>query len=208
MFLDTKRFYYQYDMDSTSYKYGRLGDNHGFAVQGGLYAKTSGASTTVTAVSGTPFDPMNAGDVIVFYVTPGVGTIRKVATKVSGSEITIDSAITIAAAGCHFDFYPFKIGTTTADGWHHTQMYSGMTLNVNVATVAAAGGISMSVEIVGAGGLMVTPIVVLERSYTAAGTEAIVIEPQARALRVGLKGNTGFAGTDVVSISLTGEMRR
>lgn len=209
MFLDSKQFLYNYDLDSLSYKYGRIGGASGLGCPGKYGAKTTGSSVTINAAAGTPFDPVNVGDLIVFFIPPDTKSLRKIATKVSGAQITVDTAIDLGTVGVPFDFYPFRIGSAAGDGWHAVQAYSSMTVWVSIAAVAAAGGVDLTIEGLSPnlGGL--TPVTLLPtKNYSVAGTEAINIGEVVQAIRVGVKGATGFAGTDSISVWMTGEVRK
>lgn len=208
MFMEGKQFYYNYDLDSLSYKYGRIGDSTGLGIPGRYGVTTVGSSTTVTAVTAgalIAFSMVKVGDIIVFEQPPDTKIIRKVATKVSAGEITVDTAVNLSA-GAFFFFYPFTIGTAAGNGWHHVQAYSSATIWVRIDTLAAAGGLDISIEgrSPNIGGSSTT---LLTKNYAATGTEAINIGEVVGAVRVGVKGGSGFAGTDVFSIWMTGEIR-
>ncbi len=210
MYVESQKwFYYAYDLDATSFKYGRIGGPDGLGCPSKYGAKTTGSSITVNAAAGTPFDPVNVGDMIVFFKPPDATPyIRKVATKASGAQITVDTAIDLGTVGVPFDFYPFKIGTGPGAGWHHVEMYSVMTLHVRIDNLAAAGGLDISIE-----GLVPNPLgpsgatVIQAKNYASAATEEIGITTVIGQLRVGVKGATGFAGTDSISMWVAGELR-
>lgn len=209
MHLDAKQFYYTYDLDSTSYKYGRLGDATGMPVQGKYGLTASGSSTTVLGVTSmSAFAPVNVGDILVL-VNLETNYIRKVITKVSNDEITVDSNVANFTAKPGWYFYPFKIGTTINDGWHAAQAYSSLTLLVKLGTVAAAGGIDISIEgkAPNIGGLAVQ---LFTKNYAAGSAyeEPIVIAERTAAIRVGVKGGSGFSGTDAITISMVGQVGR
>lgn len=206
MFLDAKQFYYNYDLDATTYKYGRIGGPQGLPVQGKYGLSTVGSSTTVTAVAGTPFDPVNIGDVIVFQKGE-TRIIRKVATKASGSSITVDTAVDLSGGYAGWFFYPFRIGTAATDGWHAIHPYSAVTIWVSITALSAAGGIDFTIE-AASPNIDNAPVTVFTKNYAAAGTEAINIGEVAQALRIGLKGGSGFAGTDSITVWMTGEVRK
>jgi hypothetical protein len=208
MYLDNRKyFYYQYDLDATTYKYGRLGGPTGLpCVKPDRYgAKTSGSSTTVTSAAGTPFDPVNVGDFLIFSIPPDTKLLRKVATKTSGAQITVDSAIDLGTVGVPFDHWPFRIGATANDGWHQVQMYTSITVHIYIPTVAAAGGVDVQIET--NSGDPATPTVPYTQNFASATTETVNVAEVASALRVGVKGGSGFAGTDSITIWLQGEMR-
>jgi hypothetical protein len=207
MHLDAKQFFYNHDVDALTYKYGRIGGPTGLGCPGKYGAVTSGSSTTVTAATGTPFDPVLPGDLIVFYTPPDTKTLRKVATKVSGSEITVDTAIDLGTTGRMFDFLPVRIGANAGDGWHSVQAYSAITVWVSISLYAATGGIDVTIEAL-TPNLGNAPVTISTTNYTATGTASIDVSKVVGYLRVGLKAGSGFAGTDAVSVWMTGEVRK
>lgn len=202
MFLEQKRFYYLFD-PTASYQYGRIGSPSGHPVQGKYGVETAGSSVTVTATDGTPFDPVNVGDIIVFKEIPDTKYIRKVATKTSGSSITVDTAVNLAAGTAWF-FEPFKVGTTVNDGWHHVGAWGAITVFVRLETLAST---SIDINPEGTGGDLSGPVNLkaAPENLTATGTVAIPIEQVVTYLRVGVKSNTDSAG-DQVTVWAEGEM--
>jgi hypothetical protein len=211
MFLGTKQFYKGYD-PGAAYFYGRLGDASGQPVQGRNGVETAGASTTVTATDGTPFDPVTVGSIIVFCSPrPDGKIVRTVTAKASGSSITVDSAVTLGA-GTAFFFWPFKGGTTDSDGWHNVNAFSAITVFVDVATLGSTA-IEAIVEV--GGGPFSAPVqanttpaavsATVTASISAVGRVAIEVFSVAQSLRVGLR-VTGGPAADAVSVWLAGEM--
>lgn len=206
MFLVNKHFFRNYDMDATTFKYGRIGGPQGYPIPGKNGVETSGASTTVTATDGTPFDPVNVGDIITF-LTIDAKTIRRVATKTSGAEITVDSSITLAE-GTAFIFEPFLVSADDADCWHHVQDLTNITVYLDGATIAAGGGVDWEIQTLGYDHASLLPFTVQSSTLAASGAQTSYSLPQvAGKVRVGLKGGSDFTGTDVVSAWLTGEQR-
>ena len=207
--LESKQFYHTYDVASTSYVYGRLGDNTGNAVQGKGAATNSGSSTDVVAVSGTPFDPMAAGDVIILR-RGDTQHIRKVATKTDGATLVVDSAVDLSAGSWAFDFYPFRVGSAITNGWHHCQAYEEITLLIKLGTVQA-GGVSISVECpqpsIGATTAAAEQLWTQDYAAGSAYDEPLVIGERVQALRVGVKGTTAATGTDSITISMVGKIK-
>jgi hypothetical protein len=203
-FLETKRFYYLFDPTAT-YAYGRIGSPSGHPIQGKYGVETSGASTTVTATNGTPFDPVKVGDLITFLTgdpPEDTKTNRKVATKTSGSEITVDSNVTLSS-GTPWFFEPFTEGTAATDGWHSVNHFSAITIHYRLETLA-----STSIDILpeGRGGPGSGPVALAAATnLTGAGTGTINIDQVIPFLRVGVKSNTDSAG-DEITIWVTGEL--
>lgn len=209
-----KFFYRNYDLDATSLKYGRLGDAMGHAIPGPA-AISAATSTTVTstatgrtdAIVQSAFSCVNVGDIII-VVTDNLGTqvVRSVATKTSADEITISGAAVTWVGITSWSFLPFVIGTAATNGWHGCSKSSEKHVQVDLTTLSAAGGLDISIEAMGYGGT--SPAVVLAKNYAAAESEIIPILEPCAAIRVGVKGNAGFAGSDDISVSLLETPRR
>ena len=106
--------------------------------------ETSGSSTTVTAetVGDAPFTSVVAGDLLL--ITYGNATYqRRVATWVSATEITVDTAIN--TTGATWSWYKAACGATAADGWIGATGAWAMTFQVAVTTINATT-IGYSVE--------------------------------------------------------------
>lgn len=212
MLLDSKCFFYQYDLDATTYKYGRLGDNTGQSVQPNGAACTSGASTTLTSSTSDqyPYAGVDVGSPMVFQVPPDTSYIRKCATWTDNQNITVDTAITLGTTGRAFRFYPFHCGaddTLHTYGWHRVTGRNGCSVFVDIATLAAAGGVSVIVEGRGHDLGSATPIKLAEVTYsdadpTSVGVHEIEIDAPVQAIRVGLKAVTAATGTDSITVYL------
>src|SRR5688572_16546503 len=141
-----RTFYYQYDLDATTYKYGCYlepvegGGASGYGVQ------TSGSSVTVNAVAGTPLDPVTVGDRIWFFKSGGTILKRKIATKPSGAQITVDSAVDLSGGISKWVFEPFRIGVEVTDGWINVNGYSKRTILLSTDTIDAAGGLDLTIQ--------------------------------------------------------------
>jgi hypothetical protein len=215
--LDNKYFFYNYDLDATTYKYGRLGGPQGLPVQGQGGVKTTGSSANVVEVTDTvpakPFGPCSVGDVLVFVVPPEVQYLRKLSTKTTGSAIVVDSAVDLSAGTASWYFYPFRVGATAATNvWHQVSEYRTLYVNFYVSALQSVGGIDYSIE--GATGSNLSGIVpiALGATYstgtiTATNTLTVKVEEPMLLLRVGLKANTAATGTDSISVWLTGDLR-
>lgn len=208
--LEQKQFFQNYNILATTYAYGRILD----PIQGQYALSTSGSSTTVSATTAgqLPFALVNAGDLIWFYTADQTVVRRKVATKVDGDSITISSATTLTACAAWY-WLPFQTGTAVTDGWHACQKYETKEVTVQFVNAADAGGFTLSIEIKGFG-TNTAPIQLIEKAYATgaatspADSEPFVIPEIAAAVRVGLKGTAGFAGTDDISAYLLGLPRK
>lgn len=199
-----KWFYKNYDLDSTSFKYGKLLE----PIQGVRAFKTNGASTTLVAYTANeaPFREVSVGDVIVWNERDGAAVVRKVTSKASDDEIGISGGnvnLTVVNAWWH---QRWRIGTAASDGWHLVHMMSARTLFVDIPTIAAAGGVDMQVE--GRGQEDHNPVVLIpSTNYPSSGaSDTHDVPDEVVAIRVGLKGGSGFGGTDDINIWLEGRL--
>ncbi len=219
---DRKIFYLNYDLDATTFKYGKITAPAG-GFQGYEGIKTTGASTTIDAVTAgkRPFGHMSVGDYILFYIGETPTTRRRVLTKPSDDQITISGAnVNLGAGITSWYFFPFKIGVTTEDGAHGVEAYETAFVEIEIPTIAAAGGVDISLEIRGRSPASQW-FVLLAKTYAAAPAVDVIEVNKKDAtgipaggwpnvigsVRLGLKGNTGFAGTDDISAWLTGNPR-
>lgn len=198
--IDKGEFYLNYDLDSASYKYGRIMGR--YPGHGGI--KTTGSSITIDAVvtGAGPFAPLFVGDYVWLHVGETVYK-RRVATKPSNDQITVNTAVNLGTGTAAWYFLPFRIGTTAADGWQSTEGLTRALLLFDFATISDA--VDVSVEVRGrAPGEAPKPV--FTASYPAATPvlKALEITELVGSLRVGLKAATTFAGTDDLTVSLKG----
>jgi hypothetical protein len=202
---EQKDFYFGYDLDANTLKYGRILPRRDMGQVAGVI--TSGSSTTVTSAvaNSRAFASVAVGDMVEFVIAQ-VLTRRKVATKVSDDEITVNSAVDLSA-GCSAWYHrPFQIGTADTDGWHNVEDYPVKAIKVDINTLSAAPGLTISIEVRGRGDVE-KPSVVLTKNYTATDSDVIQVTEPCASVRVGVRGTTGFAGTDDIDISLIGYLR-
>ena len=200
------QFYSSYDLDATSYKYGRI--TGPFQGNGGLEAA---GSTTVTgttpADSNTPSNPfagLKAGDGLWLRTAERTVVKRKIATLNSPTSIVISGAA-MTFSGIPFKYLPFTIGTGLTNGWHRIAHWAReKTLHILIPTVAAADGVVVNVEVRGQGNFQADPNQVWTKTYLDAAEDAIQINQLGSDLRVGVKGGSGSAGTDDISIFMVG----
>lgn len=208
---DQLYFYRQYDLDSTSFKYGRL--RRARPGQGGI--KTSGSSTTVDAITagiGT-FASVTVGDILLIYDRE-TKYERKVASVVSPDQITVDSALNIDNSGAGVPSWyvmPFEIGTADTDGWQSCEhlVQESKKVRIEAPAIQAAGGLDIQIETLDPG-FSSRPSVVLgpvNFPASAAVAKEYSVPELCRAIRLGVKGASGFAGTDSITAWLIGEPR-
>jgi len=131
---------YAKDVADAAYTYCKLvgpnQDPYGSPFPGVGRIETVGSSTTVTAetASDNPFVSVAAGDMIVINIA-GVQTQRRVATKVSDDEITVDTAIN--TTGSTWGWYQNLCGTGVEDGWLNMVSAGAATTTVTVTTLNA-----------------------------------------------------------------------
>lgn len=206
MSIERKLYYQNYDMDATTFKYGRFhGPNPGY----GLAKSNAGASITVNAAAlgvGT-FSGIPVGSLIRFRTGESVFAKRKIVTPGSDS-VVVDTAIDLGTAGVPFHFWTWNIGATAADGWHYVHSFRRpYNILIEPTTIAAAGGVDVQIEGLGEHEAAPVILVPLFNIAAAAATLAKTVNEQVLKIRVGVKGNGGFAGTDDLTIALEGETR-
>lgn len=199
-----------YNLDSTSYVYpifctplsgSTLGACNGPGRRETKKITTSGASSaTVTSVnSDAPFADVSIGDLLFFAVPAQVGAaervvqyVRYVSDKASSDSITIDSAVTVPAAGVGFTWWKFNAGTATSAGWFDVGNATGLTIQLNIGQISVTGGIDYSLEcgISPWPGVLATPFTydtVATDNLTATGTTTIAVSEPYTVCRLGLK---------------------
>lgn len=162
---------YDYDVDNTGYYCPALclplsGSTAGVCGGPGRQETrkitTSGAaSTTVTGVdTNAAFSAVLPGDIIQINVPKSTTTsaletvqyLRRVATKTDSSTITVDSAVTIPAAGVGFTWWKATDTaaatslTTGAGWWPFPKTGEGTTVVIDFNTVSLTGGIDYKLE--------------------------------------------------------------
>jgi len=193
-------FFRAYDIDETAYQYGKFGE---WTEASPYRIETSGSSTTVTAVSGTPFELLGVGDEIRVELS-GVQTRRVVTAKASSISITVNSAINLDVDGGYkFEWRDFAVGTAATDGWIATGLASAMDVHL-VVTTLASDSITFSVECRGDGDATDAKQIFTD-TYTSAtfpdNGAVVVIGEICSSVRVGVKVGTD-AGTDAISAHL------
>ena len=201
--MQVQKWYYRaYNLASTSLVYQKIGD----ACQGYGGIKTTGSSTTVTAVDTAvrPFAVLAVGDLIDIFQPMTAVISRAVATKTSDNEITVSGAAITLAGTAAWQFRKVSSGTGASDGWQSfldAQMGgTPVNLQIDYPTLAATGGLDISIE---GKGYEDSPItVVLTKNYASASAagDTIAIEEHWPFLRVGVKASSDATGTDAITI--------
>lgn len=200
------QFYDAYDLDSTSYKYGRM--TGPFQGEGGV---TAAASTTVAAdaTARNPFAGLKIGDGLWFRTAEQTVVKRKVATATSTTSL-VSSGAALTFAGIPWHYLPFTIGTGLTNGWHRIAHFrpGSVTVHILIPTVAAAGGVDVQIQVRGSGNFQADPNEIWTKNYAAADEDAVIVTEVGSDLRVGVKGGSGFAGTDSITVFMTGVIRK
>lgn len=130
--------------DGTTYHYTRYSN---YPEPGRGQIISNGSTTTITGTDVTsgigtysPLNIISAGDILVarYGLGDGAEYVRKVATKVSASEITVASAVDFTNGTTAWSFFQKKSGTTATDGQHLVQNFKKKSLVINVGTLGSA----------------------------------------------------------------------
>lgn len=208
MSLEQRGAFRNYDTLAATYVYGKIeGPNQGY---GGV--ELVSASTTVNATTsgiGT-FSPVQVGDFIWFMNGEAI-LKRKIATKPSNDQITIDTTPGVTKSVGAWYFSPFKVGATATDGWIPVHKYKGaVTVLANLVSMGDAGGVTLKIEGKGTD-VDAAPIILMEKAYAQAEapvSEEFAVPTNCAAIRIGLKGTAGFAGTDDITVTVDGNPQR
>lgn len=177
---------------------------------------TSGiASTTITAVSGTPFQGMGLGDEIQVLIN---GTLfkLKITTFTSNVSVVVDQSVTIASAGLPFKVVDLTCGSSDNSGWLNSQDLTNKTVVIQVDAFTATTTVLYSIECRGSAGDF-APKQLIAGSFTTAhvvglpsttSEDTFPIFETCASIRVGLQfSSTDTAGTDSIQAYLNGEKR-
>jgi hypothetical protein len=202
------QFYSSYDVASTSYVYGRV--TGPFQGEGGVTAATS-TTVTAAATARNPFAGLKAGDLLWFRTAEQTVVKRKVATATSTTSLVASgAALTFTSIPWHY--LPFTVGTGLTNGWHRIAHFrpGSITIHILLGTVAAAGGVDINIEIRGSRNFQADPNEVWSKNYAAGSAyeDAVIVTETGSDLRVGVKGGSGFAGTDDITVFMTGVIRK
>lgn len=193
MIDEQKCFFLQYDITSLSYSYGRLGPLLDQSQQG--YLLTSGSSTTASSAltgKGT-LGAVRPGDFVYFVV--GQALVRKkVLTKPTDESITFAGAIDLGAVGVPWFLKQFDEGTADTDGWQNVANTEGKAVKIDINDIGGiTGGVDMSIEVRNREDTA-KPYSVIEKNYTANGSDVIEVTEPCTSIRVGLKAGSGAGG--------------
>lgn len=197
-----------YDLDSTTVIYATMGSSS----PGSGNVETVASSTTVTAVSGTPFTPVDIGDEITFS-TAGGSLIRRVTAKASGASITVDSAVNLDVTnGVQWTYRPLNTGTTAGDGWYSCADLGTQYHSVQIRQLNVTGGIDVRWEGRALGATNAQPTIIHPSSstascgtgtyaagycnFTAVGNYEMLMDGGYAQCRIGMKIGTNDDGVD------------
>lgn len=207
---------------STGYIYCALSDPP-VAASGRI--KTSGSSTTITAVTGlgtdTPFSQIGVGDEIT--ATGPIGQFRSVVTaKASSASITVFSAVDLSGQGTtpgyQWSYRTLTCGYSDTSGW--VSVHPGdKSLGIVVRQATDTGGVSYQIEgnMRGGSGAPVkltsgnfSTVAVAGLPDNTSGNAFAIVDAVSR-VRVGLKFGTtddsSDTGTEAIDVYLTYQTR-
>jgi hypothetical protein len=201
----------RYDLASTSVIYCSGGPDW---VQGTSTVSTSGSSTTLTAATAGTFDAVSAGDAILVN-----GNFRMIASKASGTSLTLSSAINTTATG--WRYIHFTCGTGADAGAFTVSNWEQATVSVDITTMTATSieaRLECRNQTPDSNWNVVYPTAGNNEcgagteasgycSFTAAATLDIVIDEPHAQCRVGLKVSTDTAGAESINVSAIGATR-
>jgi len=165
--------------------------------------QTSGSSTTLTAVSGSPFSEVAVNDKLIIS-QGGTSYTRVVSARASATSITLDVAVNVTSASLKYQ--KLRCGTTTADGWFAMSRRAG-TIDINVGQLNVTGGLDVRVQCAATGGQprQVYPALTPPTStasyinFTAVGGMAVGIPDPWDKCRVGIKIGSADDGGDLTT---------
>lgn len=187
------------DVTSTSYTYCEYS-----GWRSGVGAKTTGSSTTVTAVSGTPFQSFGVGDEI--SVIPGSPlttspVTRKVTGVASSTSITISGSAVDWSDGYAFQWRHRTCGTAASDGAVSTNLLVDKSIQLCVNTINATSLTFVIEARASRSSTFGALLSATNTTYTAVGCETIPIPDLVTEIRLGVK-ETGDAGAQSVTATL------
>lgn len=165
-----------------------------------VLVKNGALTTDVTAVSASttaPFQNVAVGDILIFNIA-GEVAYRRVATRADADTITINSGLTVPAAGVNFAYRKRFYSTDPQDGWIPVRGYDVVTFVVQVDLNANTGGVISSIECatITAEGSFGVPDVIFEEdtatvASAATGTDVSTVDlrlkPQYTHCRAGVR---------------------
>ena len=203
--LEQVQFYESYDVDSTSYKYGRVAGP--FQGEGGVTAATS-TTVSADATARNPFAGLKAGDGLWFRTAEQTVVKRKIATA-SSTVSLVSSGANLTFSAIPWHYLPFTIGTGLTNGWHRIAHFrpGSVTVHIILATLGATS-MDITIEVRGSGNFQANPNTIWTKNYAAAEEDAVIVTEVGSDLRVGVKGGSDFTGTDVLDVFMTGVIRK
>lgn len=108
---------------------------------------TASSSTTLTAVSGTPFAGLAKGSVLRIIDTNGVETKRSITVWTSSSSVVLSgAAVTITSGKIQSDSFNVSCGTTSAFGWFPVTAANKFQIQVDVGQQVNTGGLQFHLQ--------------------------------------------------------------
>lgn len=212
--IEQRRLVSAYDLTSTSFIYCTM--DKPSPGQGSI--TTSGSSTTVTETTTSnpdPFEFVAVGDVLGFTLADGGVTERTVTARASSVSITVNTAVTIPAAGVGFQINKLRCGTAATDGWVSVVGVVDKNWVINLVTINGTSidfKVECKVNFPNAVAVQVWPPPSPASgscntgNFTAAGNCAVSDLTPWNACRVGMKLNTD-SGAQSITSSYIGAIR-
>ena len=204
-----------YDLDSTSYIFCKsvgVGQNADFNWKDQFQpVTTSGAASTtvaaVTAATNGPFDNLAVGSLIRLNIPDDVDpahgsvpTYRYLTAKASDDSVTVNSNVTIGAAGITFQYLTQSCGTTSSSGWFSVQGWRAGTALIEVAQINTTTGVGYTLQCKHAfPWATAVSVITYTSAITAVGTVPLVWSEPYDYCRVGLKLDTTDDGGDLTT---------
>jgi hypothetical protein len=138
-----------YDVDSATYTACRtIGSGTAIQTPVPLVGPVSSSGTTLTAVSGTPFDGLAVGDVLVMPATAAgiLPEIRSIITFTSSTVVVVDTAPTSTLTSAQLSRLQQRCGTGNDAGWLKITDYTNVTLTIQIAQINTTTGVDAIVE--------------------------------------------------------------
>lgn len=202
----TKTFFYLYDCDATTVKYGAFADWS----PGRFAISNSGSSTDVVAKTAGqgPFGPLSVGDIIAVRTDETTVERRVVATWTDADTIVVNANIDLSGNSAGYIPWEWKkrtLGANAGDAWVQANNWFDKVLKVDINTLAS-DSVDVMIQMRGpdldAGSSEITA------NYAATGYYEIEIPDDCLALRVGLNAGSDATGTDSINVILQAREQR
>lgn len=206
------------DLDDTSYLYcksvglGMGGQNVDFNWTNQAQPVTTAGSSSatlaaVTAATNGPYDNLAVGSLLRFNSSSGdipspggLMTYRYLTAKASDDSATIDTAVTVGAAGVGFQFLNRSCGTAATSGWFGVSGWTSGTALIEITQINTTSGIDYTLECKHAfPWATAVPVITNSAAVTATGAVPLVWSEPYDYCRVGIKLDSTDDGNDLTT---------